>query len=373
MKRLLIFAAICIAAVSCSKTFKVDGTVTYPCTPNDSAYIVVTNINNQTNDTLSIIDGKFSFEAPASDTTGYRFSLIVPSVRPDNPICSAVCFGEKGIAVIEMGETEKILACGKISSALNELLDTKYAMLKDYKANIRAAYDSLESNPQGLNDAITIYGQKMSADLRELLTRYLKENKDNMVGAEAISSLQDYRIYLPLDEYEALTADAASFVMEHPVVKDYTERIKMIDKCSEGKMFIDFEGKTPEGEITKLSDFVGHGNYVLLDFWASWCGPCMSEIPKIKNLYDKYKEKGFVVVGAAVWDIDDTTYPNNIQAIKDLGMDWPQIFTGKDMSCTDKYNADGIPLIVIFNPDGTIYKRNIRGDDMISIISALYE
>ena len=106
-------------------------------------------------------------------------------------------------------------------------------------------------------------------------------------------------------------------------------------------------------------DFVGKGNYVLVDMWASWCAPCREEIPNLAEIYNTYKDKGLVILGIATWDKKDKI----IKAIEDLNMTWPQLLDTRQ-KVMELYGVNGIPHIILFAPDGTIVARNLRGDEM---------
>ncbi len=133
--------------------------------------------------------------------------------------------------------------------------------------------------------------------------------------------------------------------MDDPVVSEINEVI---------------DNSKVNAKITDLPVWhVGKGKYVLVDFWASWCGPCRAEIPNIKELYDKYHSKGLDVLGVAVWDkVEDTQ-----KAIKELGIVWPQIINAQQIP-TELYGIQGIPHIILFAPDGTIVARDLREEAM---------
>lgn len=135
---------------------------------------------------------------------------------------------------------------------------------------------------------------------------------------------------------------------------------------AEGKPFIDIKGKSVDGKDIALSDFVGKGNYVLIDMWASWCGPCRGEVPNLALLHNRYKDKGLTVVGIFVWDEES----NLKQALADEKITWPQIID-TEKKAMNLYGVRGIPQIILFAPNGTIIKRNLRGENMIRTIDKI--
>lgn len=132
-----------------------------------------------------------------------------------------------------------------------------------------------------------------------------------------------------------------------------------------GKPFIDFEVEY-EGKVTRLSDYVGRGQYVLADFWASWCGPCKQEIPNLINVYNEFKDKGLVVLGVATWDKPEAT----LAAIEALGINYPQILNAQKIG-SDAYDITGIPEIILFSPEGTILARGLRGEAIRQKVAGL--
>ena len=106
---------------------------------------------------------------------------------------------------------------------------------------------------------------------------------------------------------------------------------------------------------------------VLVDFWASWCGPCKMEIPNLIELHKQFAGEKFIVLGVNVWDQEDKFKA----ALEEEGIEYPQIYIPRDNkdNATELYSIRGIPQIMLFGPDGTIVKRNLRGQEMKDFVA----
>lgn len=147
---------------------------------------------------------------------------------------------------------------------------------------------------------------------------------------------------------------------------------KKLELTSPGHPFVDFTLPDTTGTPVALSSIAGKGNYVLLDFWASWCGPCRAENPHVVAAYNQYKDKGFTVFGVSLDRPDGMD--NWKQAINKDGLAWTNVSDLKFWECVPAgvYGVRSIPSNVLIGPDGTIVARNLRGDALTSKLSEVY-
>ena len=126
-----------------------------------------------------------------------------------------------------------------------------------------------------------------------------------------------------------------------------------------GQPFTDLEMADPDGRQHKLSELVGEGKYVLVDFWASWCGPCRAEMPNVLEAYNTYHAKGFEVIGISF----DQKKAAWVRAIQQLQLPWLQLSDLKGWECAAApvYKVDAIPDNILIDPQGRIVARGLRG------------
>ena len=148
--------------------------------------------------------------------------------------------------------------------------------------------------------------------------------------------------------------------------QEQTEEISDL-KTQPGQKYIDFTLEQPDGKKASLSEYLAKDSYTIIDFWASWCGPCRAEIPNLIALYDKYHAKGLQVVGIDVWEREEGA---GEAAVKDMKIPYPVMYNGTQET-TDLYGIQYIPMIMIIGPDGQIVAQDIRGEALAAKIADL--
>lgn len=239
----------------------------------------------------------------------------------------------------------------------------KYAALNDYAKEANKAIDAkirqLQSDGKTYEEANALLQPEREA-LDKTYRSVIRENKDNIFGAYflAVIARDLYKTHIELDSVISTVKYAAEL---GPLV-DLRNSLYYRYITQPGKMFVDFGGFTLDGKPVRLSDYVGKGKYVLIDFWASWCGPCKKEMPNIMALNKQYGDMPFVVLGINIGDTEDKFKAT----VAELGIDLPQIFVPKNNAenAPVLYNIETIPHTILFAPDGTILKRGLLGEDL---------
>lgn len=288
--------------------------------------------------TIVVTDGKFSVELPATKTASaiLRTDKLRAQFVPDGtPLTFSL--NEDGAAVIT-SKTPSV----SVQEKFRAYADAIMKMEKDARAKLAALDEGDDLAKSEIYEALD------SAET-ELNKKTFDENKDNVVGVFAFRDLQ-YG-YTPA-QIDSLLSLFDPSLAENPTISKIRKANDAKKTTGEGAMFTDFDING-----VKLSDYVGKGKYVLVDFWASWCGPCKREIPNIKNVYEKYKGDDFDVLSVAVWDKPEET----IATAKALGVNWNEIIDAQSIP-TELYGIQGIPHIILFGPDGVIIKRDLRGE-----------
>jgi thiol-disulfide isomerase/thioredoxin len=214
-------------------------------------------------------------------------------------------------------------------------------------------------------EAVNELQEKIAGQIKDFCMKTIKKNKDDEAGLEALK----YAYYFfDVDEQEEALSSLGGKIKDDEFVQTALESIKAKKSTKAGQPFVDFtivqDPDHAEATTVKLSDYAGKGKYLLVDFWASWCGPCKAEIPNIKAVYEKYAGEDFDVLSVAVWDKPEDT----ARAAAELGISWNQIVNAQQIP-TDLYGIEGIPHIILIGPDGIILNRDLRGAEIETTVS----
>lgn len=214
---------------------------------------------------------------------------------------------------------------------------------KEMTPELRAKGDSIYSIYMTLYEAInediknTITRHNNDAATTQLLLMFKRH-----VGYEFLESFMAKYRYANAEELAPLREELAIEAKKKP-----------------GSTLIDFELPDETGVNHRISEYVGKGRYVLVDFWASWCGPCRAEMPNVLEAYERFHDKGFDILGLSF----DNNREAWLKAIVDLGMTWPQLsdLKGWQSLAAQKYGVHAIPFTILFNRQGKVVATNLRG------------
>lgn len=313
-------------------------------------------------DSTIVKDNRFSFTKTAQEKE--------PSLRfisTEAPINYAPAFflAEPGEIVLEIGQKNKIKGTLRNNSFQN------FSNLQDSLNNeietIVQKYSQLLQT-SGNQDKMMKEGQAIMKELQESRYSFAKENINNDLGE-----------FIALSSFEVLTPDQVLELtsMMRPEFRnsDLGQQVISYYEAKNlkvaGAPYKDITLKDPMGNNISLSDYVGKHKVVLIDFWASWCGPCIKEMPHVIEAYNQYKDKGFEIVGVSM-DEDQARW---LGAIDRLNMTWPQMsdLKGWKSAAAKLYGIDSIPYTLLIDQDGKIIDSNLRGTQLLTKLQELLD
>lgn len=340
LKMLLMSAAVALTA--CAGAAASDGgyTLTLPLSPEDvDATVFIVNYDNGAKiDSVTVEDGRAVFKGSVDEPVMARLTMD----------------GQRmGTFILENGDLTMVPQKG-ISSPLNDKLTAIQQELSAIVQQYRALPDDSASMARGA---------ELEKQYNDIVEKTIVENAGNPVG---------YYFFMN-KAYEYSLPELKDALEKYPAFKKY-ERVNKLVEAAEnkartqpGNKFVDFEIAN-DSTVQRLSDYVGKGKYVLVDFWASWCGPCIRETKVIKEILQEYGPKGLQVLGVAVWDEPQ----NTLDAIEKHQLPWPQILNAQTVP-TDLYGISGIPCIILFGPDGTIISRDKQDAELKADVARVFE
>lgn len=317
-------------------------------------------------DTVNVLDLSHGFVRAKIPARDGRFSTTLPIgigelIGLGNRVYYMPVFGDTIPVFVDLVEHQVK------GSPLNELTSRCDRSLDSLHTKTVAELASLHSqltpdNKEMFSERIQRVIEEQTVKRFEILTAY----KNTMVPAVY---LPDFCMEMTYDQLAPWLDESAPY-MSHPRMQVVRQLADGMRKKQPGRMFVDLTMNDLDGKSHTLSEWCGKGNYVLVDFWASWCGPCRKEMPNVVETYVKYHSKGYEIVGVSF----DNKAESWKAAVKQLGMDWPQIsdLKGWESAASEAYGIMAIPSNVLLDGEGRIVASDLRGERLHAKLKEIY-
>lgn len=370
MKKMLVLATSALMLVACSEKpgYEITGTVNNPALEGKCVYMYpYGDAEAAPIDSAVVTNGSFVFKG-TQDSAVLRTLKFSEEVVPR----SYGPAGESGIFTATF-----VLSNGKLQATLDSLSDVTGTPDNDAVAAFRKEIRSMRAEQETLVAALKSEDEaaKREAEQKyDAIDRAIVDKAEAFIGENINNALSgvvfySFRYELPEDAQNQLVAKAGDVFKSVPGISQIMERLENLKTVAVGKKFTDFPMKDVNGKDRKLSDYVGKGKVVLIDFWASWCPPCRREMPNLVEVYKQYKAKGFEIVGVSL----DSKQEAWEKGIKDLNITWPQLsdLQGWKNSGAALYYVNSIPHTILVDKDGTIVAKNLHGEDIEAKVAEL--
>lgn len=347
MKRTLAFAASLLLLGACSS----DGyTIRGKIAGLDNPYVYLLRYTGEVEviDSAKVTKGDFVFKGKAEQP-----EVVYLSTDKQQPFVHF--FLENGRISVDgaLSAPADIAVLGTPSNDIQRAFDEKIAALEEEfaKAGNDMQRDSLRK------------------EYSKLMSDAVEMNRDNIYGVTTFLN-NAYAFLSPEEVMEQIALFPAEWQQRRELteLREATER-KL--RVSAGHPYIDIAAKNADGGEVSLKSVVENrrNKYVLLDFWASWCGPCMGEVPHLKKTYDEFRKKGFEIYGVS-FDEDRGDW---LGAVEQNDMNWLHVseVKGFDNQAAKDYAIQGIPSNFLIDGQGTIVAKNLRGEALYEKISEL--
>lgn len=377
MKRLFIIAALVAPSVLFAQketTFKIKGQLKNIKDTVDLVYLNYSADGKRITDSAVVVKGEYEFVNSVKLPT--RAQLLAKNsankkARVQQKDVATIFLEASNIKIQNVDSFSNIVVKGSKAQAEYEKLT---AALKPFNDEMQALYKVFtEQNKSGdkvaakkTEDALDALEEKQR---EEVYGKYIKANPTSPIGLYALQQYAGYDINA--DKVEPLFNQLSAATQASAAGTDFKAKIDVAKKTGIGKYAMDFTQNDTLGNPVALSSF--KGKYVLVDFWASWCGPCRRENPNVVKTFNAYKDKPFTILSVS---LDQPNAKDKwIKAIHDDNLTWTHVSDLQfwNNAVAKQYGIQAIPQNLLLDPEGKIIAKNLRGETLSEKLAEVFK
>ncbi len=369
MKQLLILLLLPFAAAAQdTKPFTLAGDLQLKKTV-DWVYIQYSDGENYVRDSVQPKGGKFSYKGNIAEptTASVRLAYAKAPGEARAKVEGLALYLDAANMQLKVKDTVTNLEVK--GSAPHTDFEALTQAQKPYRDEINKLYAEWqqygkENNKEGQEKVIE-KREALNAEMMEKANKtFIQQHPGSPVALYALTQYAGYDI--DAEKAEPVYNLLSDKVKSLPSAVAFAGQLEIAKKTGIGKMAMDFSQTDTSGKLVSLSDF--KGKYVLVDFWASWCGPCRVENPNVVSVFNQYKDKGFTVLGVSL------DQPNArekwMKAIHDDKLTWTHVSDLQfwNNAVAQQYGIRAIPMNLLVDPQGKIIAKNIRGEELGKVV-----